>query len=85
MDSGNNMRELQNAPPSPADDEEIRPLAYQFWLERGCPIGTPETDWFRAEAELKASAGDDDTALLTVAKTIGSTLGSVATLVSPKG
>ena len=35
------------------DQEEIASLAYQFWLERGCPIGSPEQDWFRAEDELQ--------------------------------
>jgi hypothetical protein len=34
--------------------EEIAALAYSFWVERGCPEGTPEHDWFRAEQELKA-------------------------------
>lgn len=28
-------------------------LAYQFWLERGCPVGSPEDDWFRAQEELR--------------------------------
>jgi hypothetical protein len=23
------------------------------WLERGCPIGSPEEDWSRAEQDLK--------------------------------
>lgn len=32
--------------------DEIAALAYQFWNERGCPIGSPDEDWFRAEAEL---------------------------------
>lgn len=31
---------------------EIAALAYQLWHERGCPIGSPDEDWFRAEAEL---------------------------------
>jgi hypothetical protein len=35
------------------DQEEIARLAYQFWLERGCPIGSAEQDWFRAEDELQ--------------------------------
>jgi hypothetical protein len=30
----------------------IAVLAYEFWQERGCPIGTPEQDWFRAEREI---------------------------------
>jgi hypothetical protein len=34
--------------------EQIAALAYALWQERGCPEGSPEEDWFRAEAELKA-------------------------------
>jgi len=39
----------------PEDQQEIAILAYQFWQERGCPIGSPEEDWFRAEQSLKAT------------------------------
>jgi|GEM_PF-503941 uncharacterized protein YjbJ (UPF0337 family) len=35
------------------EHEEIACLAYQDWQQRGCPIGTPEEDWFRAEEEIK--------------------------------
>jgi hypothetical protein len=28
-------------------------LAYQFWTERGCPVGSPAEDWFRAELQLE--------------------------------
>ena len=31
---------------------EIAALAYQLWTDRGCPIGSPDDDWFLAEAEL---------------------------------
>ncbi|MBV9297170.1 MAG: DUF2934 domain-containing protein, partial [Acidobacteriaceae bacterium] len=31
------------------EKQEIRLLAYQLWIERGCPLGTPEVDWFEAE------------------------------------
>ena len=31
---------------------KIAVLAYQFWQDRGCPLGTPEEDWFRAEREI---------------------------------
>ena len=34
--------------------EQIAKLAYALWQERGCPDGSPEVDWFRAEEELKA-------------------------------
>ena len=33
--------------------EDIAALAYAFWAERGCPLGSPEQDWFRAEEELR--------------------------------
>jgi hypothetical protein len=30
----------------------VQLLAYRLWLERGCPDGSPEEDWFRAEGML---------------------------------
>ena len=39
-----------------ADDrEKISRLAYSHWEARGCPIGSPEEDWYRAERELRTS------------------------------
>ena len=35
------------------DHEKIKTLAYKLWVERGAPIGSPEEDWYRAEAQLK--------------------------------
>jgi hypothetical protein len=32
--------------------EDIALLAYALWQERGCPEGSSEEDWFRAEQEL---------------------------------
>jgi Protein of unknown function (DUF2934) len=34
-------------------DHDIAVLAYHLWMKRGCPIGSPDDDWFRAEADLK--------------------------------
>jgi hypothetical protein len=31
----------------------IAQLAYGLWQKRGCPIGSPDEDWFRAENELQ--------------------------------
>ena len=31
---------------------QIQALAYQLWLERGAPIGSPEMDWLEAEKRL---------------------------------
>lgn len=39
----------------PEDHQEIAILAYHFWQEWGCPIGSPEEDWFRAEQSLRAA------------------------------
>ena len=36
-----------------AMQEQIQALAYHLWLERGCPIGSPEVDWLRAEEEMR--------------------------------
>ena len=35
------------------DEREISEVAYQFWQERGCPIGSDQEDWLRAEEKLK--------------------------------
>jgi hypothetical protein len=34
---------------------EIEERAYLAWLDRGCPMGSPQEDWYRAERELIAS------------------------------
>jgi hypothetical protein len=38
------------------NQEEIARLAYSYWEARGCPIGSPEEDWYRAEMELRQPA-----------------------------
>lgn len=38
-------------------ESEIATIAYQLWLEKGCPIGSDQEDWFRAEAMLKNTLG----------------------------
>lgn len=37
-------------------DEAVAKLAYQMWLDRGCPLGSPEEDWLRAEQLLDAGS-----------------------------
>lgn len=39
------------------DRAEVERLAYFYWLERGGQGGSPEEDWFRAEAELRRRYG----------------------------
>jgi hypothetical protein len=45
--------EAPNATPAQGD---IAKLAYALWQARGCPDGSSELDWFRAEAELSAAS-----------------------------
>jgi len=33
---------------------EIAARAHELWMERGCPVGSPEVDWFRATEELRS-------------------------------
>jgi hypothetical protein len=35
------------------DEHEIAELAYRHWINRGCPMGSPEEDWFLAEQDLR--------------------------------
>lgn len=37
------------------DSSSIAELAYQLWLERGRPEGSPEIDWYRAEESLQSA------------------------------
>jgi Protein of unknown function (DUF2934) len=51
----------KTAPAAPATTEgnggnPVARRAYQLWLERGCPDGSPEEDWYRAERELGMEA-----------------------------
>lgn len=36
---------------------QIEKLSYQFWEQRGRPLGSSEEDWFRAERELRHHFG----------------------------
>ncbi|MBY0502679.1 MAG: DUF2934 domain-containing protein [Bryobacteraceae bacterium] len=38
--------------------ESIAALAYQLWEARGCPEGSPEQDWHRAQQMLAAGTRD---------------------------
>jgi hypothetical protein len=37
----------------PVNRQKIAALAYEFRQVRGCPEGTAEEDWFRAEKEIE--------------------------------
>ena len=40
-----------DATASPTEGE-IATVAYELWLDKGCPVGLDQEDWFRAEAIL---------------------------------
>ena len=42
-------------------ESEIAVAAYQLWLDNGCPVGSDQEDWFRAEAALKRARRDTRT------------------------
>jgi hypothetical protein len=51
------VREMLDRPYGPAsipNQREIAELARALWKARGCPDGSPEEDWYRAEQELTA-------------------------------
>jgi len=35
---------------------DIAALAYRLWQDRGCPVDSPEADWFQAEQYLRQQA-----------------------------
>jgi len=41
--------------PGTSGNDAIATLAYELWLGRGCPDGSPEQDWYEAERVLNAS------------------------------
>jgi hypothetical protein len=53
---GSESKRKNSATAAPEPDQ-VAELAYTLWELRGCPIGSPEEDWFKAEQEL-ASTGD---------------------------
>ncbi len=41
--------------PGESRHEFVAKLAYQHWVRRGMPLGSPEVDWFAAERDLYES------------------------------
>jgi len=59
---------------SESQQHEITRLAAFFlWEQRGCPFGTPEVDWFRAEEEMRAQTEQPSwkPPLISAAETVG--------------
>ena len=54
--AGNPAESTPAGPPSTSTHDEIASLAYALWHARGCPDGSSEEDWFRAEHQLRSEA-----------------------------
>jgi len=54
--SPENLITVSSNPNGGGDYDEVRRLAREYWLARGCPEGSPEEDWFRAEQEVLGKA-----------------------------
>jgi chorismate mutase len=53
------LRKMLDKPPGCTpfpSQSEIVELARTFWRARGCPDGSPEEDWYRAEQQLTAQS-----------------------------
>jgi hypothetical protein len=47
-------RQVQQQGTNNIQQQAIANLAYDLWQQRGCPMGSPEDDWNRAEQLLRA-------------------------------
>ena len=45
--------EVQSSRTESIEQSEIAARAYECWQERGCPSGSDQEDWFKAERELQ--------------------------------
>ncbi len=45
--------QMKRGPSADPEHEEVERKAYECWMSRGCPEGSPEEDWFEAERELR--------------------------------
>ena len=44
----------ESSPQVQLDEQDVADLAYQRWVERGCPQGSADLDWLEAERELRS-------------------------------
>jgi hypothetical protein len=51
--------------------EQIAALAHALWRERGCPEGSPEEDWLKAEQQIKEQRKGEIVTLLQHVRRIG--------------
>ena len=42
------------------DHNTVGKLAHELWQKRGCPVGSPQEDWFQAERALGSRKESSD-------------------------
>ena len=45
------------------EHEVMAVLAYRLWEKRGCPLGSPEVDWFEAKNQLATALAKNDASI----------------------
>ena len=45
------------------EDEVTAILAHRHWEKRGCPLGSPDVDWFAAKNQITLGLSADEGAL----------------------
>ena len=56
MGGRNQAQSVEEAERKALRRARIEDLAFHLWQARGCPLGSPEIDWFEAERQLKIDA-----------------------------
>lgn len=56
VSAGSAQSQAAEAATTECNEVEVREQAYSCWQERGCPVGSPDEDWLRAERELNGHA-----------------------------
>jgi Protein of unknown function (DUF2934) len=54
VDEDLSKSEIELDPMLELEPMEVAIMAYQLWEVRGCPYGSPEDDWYKAERRIKA-------------------------------
>lgn len=56
MAPAGDMRMNSPSPSSKVSARSVAGLAYQYYLDEGCPVGRDQEHWFRAEQTLRGAA-----------------------------
>jgi len=48
-------------------------IAYRLWEKRGCPLGSPEVDWFEAKNQIATALAKDEGLIALAAIGMGPT------------